>query len=52
MSRKNDIAVHAFAAESPGGAVPKLRRQQQRQQTLEWISITALSTLRRAWRKA
>ena len=27
-------------------------RQQQREQTFEWISLNALSTLRSAWRKA
>ena len=52
MKRKSDIAVNALIGEFPIMATPKIRRQQERQQTLEWISTTALSTLRRVWRKA
>jgi hypothetical protein len=33
-------------------AGPEALRQQEREQTLEWVSLNALSTLRCAWRKA
>jgi hypothetical protein len=35
-----------------GLAAPEIRRQQQREQTLEWVSRNALSTLRSAWCRA
>jgi hypothetical protein len=52
MRRKSDIAVNALTDEHPNIAAQKAQRQQQREQTLEWISTTAFSTLRLAWRKA
>lgn len=52
MIRKSDIAVNAQASQYPGMAAAAIRRQQQREQTLEWVSRNALSTLRGAWCKA
>lgn len=52
MTRKSDIAVNTSTSNYPGMAAPEIRRQQQREQTLEWISANALSTFRLAWRKA
>ena len=52
MTRKSDIAVNAQASQYPGMAAAAIRRQQQREQTLEWVSHNALSTLRGAWCKA
>jgi len=52
MRRKPGIAVNALNDERLSHAAQEARLQQQREQTLEWISITALSTLRLAWRKS
>jgi hypothetical protein len=52
MTQKSNIAVITPTGNWPGTAAPEIRRQQQREQTLEWVSRNALSTLRRAWRKA
>jgi hypothetical protein len=52
MRRKSDIAVNALTDERLGTEAQKARHEQQREQTLEWISTTALSTLHLAWRRA
>jgi len=49
MTRISDIAVKAPANNYAGMAAPEIRRQQQREQTLEWVSRNALSAVRRAW---
>ena len=52
MTQKSDSAVKAPASNYPGMAAPEIRRQQQREQTLEWLSLNALSTFQSAWRRA
>jgi hypothetical protein len=52
VKRTSDIAVNALTDGHLNSEAQKVRRQQQREQTLEWISTTALSTLRLAWRRA
>jgi hypothetical protein len=52
MTQKSDIAVTAPASNYLGMAAQEIRRQQQREQTLEWVSRNALSTLRSAWCRA
>jgi len=49
--QKSDIAIDALAGNALSMAAQKIRRQQQRGQTLEWISTNALSALRLAWRE-
>ena len=52
MTQKSDSAVEAPASNFPGMAAPEIRRQQEREQTLEWLSLNALSTFQIAWRRA
>jgi hypothetical protein len=52
MRRKPDIAVNALSEEHLSRVAQEAFRQQRREQTLEWISTNALSTLRLAWRKS
>lgn len=52
MTRNSDIAVITPTSDYTGMAAPAIRRQRQREQTLEWVSHHALSTLRSAWCKA
>jgi hypothetical protein len=52
MTQKSDSAITAPAGNHPGMAATEIRRQQQREQTLEWLSLNALSTFQSAWRRA
>ena len=52
MTRKSDISVNTPTSGYPEIEVAKMLRQQQREQTLAWISTNALSTLRHAWHRA
>ena len=52
MTHKSNIEVDTSTSSYPRMAGPKALRQQEREQTLEWVSLNALSTLRCAWRKA
>jgi len=51
MTRKSDISVYTPTTGCPEIEAAKMRRQQQQQQTLAWISTNALSTLRLAWHR-
>jgi hypothetical protein len=52
MTQISDIAVKSPAGNYPGMVAPEIRRQQQREQTLEWVSRNALSALRSTWCRA
>ena len=52
MTRNTDIEVNTLTRNHPGMAAAAIRRQQQREQTLEWVSLNALATLTSAWCKA
>jgi len=52
MTRKSDIEVNTLTSGYAHLAGLESLRQQQREQTLEWVSLNALSTLRSSWRKA
>jgi hypothetical protein len=52
MTRISDITVITPTSNYPGMAAPETPRQQQREQTLDWVSRNALSTFRRTWCKA
>lgn len=52
MTHKSDIEVKTQASSYSRMASLEALRQQQRKQTLEWVSLNALSTLRSTWRKA
>jgi hypothetical protein len=52
MKRESDISVNTPTRRSPEIEAEMLRRQQQREQTLAWISTNALSTFRHAWHSA
>ncbi len=52
MTHKSDIEVNALTSSYARMAGLESLRQQQREQTLEWVSLNALSTLRSSWRKA
>lgn len=52
MTRKSDIEVNTLTSSYAHMAGLESLRQQQREQTLEWVSLNALSTLRSTWRKA
>ncbi len=49
MTRKSDIEVNTLTSSYAHMAGLEPLRQQQREQTLEWISTNALSTFRSAW---
>ena len=52
MIRKSDISVDTPTSNCPEIEAAKMRHQQQREQTLAWISTNALSTFRHAWHNA
>ena len=52
MTHKSNIEVDTPTSSYPRLSGPEVLRRQQREQTLEWVSLNALSTLRCAWRKA
>ncbi len=52
MTHKSDIEVDTSTSSYARMAGPETVRQQQREQTLEWVSLNALSTFRSTWRKA
>jgi hypothetical protein len=52
MTRKSDISVNTPTSSCPEIEAEKKQRQQQREQTLAWISSNALSTFRLAWHNA
>lgn len=52
MASKPDSFMNSQDKRLPEIEAAKLRRQQQREQTLAWISSNALSTLRHAWHRA
>ena len=52
MTRKSHIEVNTLTSSYAHMAGLASLRQQQREQTLEWVSLNALSTLRSTWRKA
>ena len=52
MTHKSNIEVDTSTSKYPRLAGPEVLRQQQREQTLEWVSLNALSTLRKTWSKA
>lgn len=52
MTQNPDNAVNTLTGIHTGMAAGDARRQQQREQTLEWISINAFSTLRSVWSEA
>jgi hypothetical protein len=49
MIQNPDISIHTLTGICPSMAAAEIRRLQQREQTLEWISTNALSTFRSAW---
>jgi len=51
MQRQYDNSVITPARNYPELEAEKLKRQQQRQQTLAWLSTHAASTVRVAWHK-
>jgi hypothetical protein len=51
MQRQYDNSVITPARNYPELEAEKLKRQQQRQQTLTWLSTHAASTVRVAWHK-
>jgi len=52
MTHKSDIEVKTQTSSHSRMAGLEALRQQQRKQTLEWVSLNALSTLRNTWREA
>ncbi len=52
MTQNPGIAVSSLTGIYPGMAAAEIRRRQQRDQTLEWISTNALAALRSAWCRA
>jgi hypothetical protein len=52
MTHKSNIEVDTPTSSYPRLTGPETLRQQQREQTLEWVSLNALSTLRKTWCKA
>jgi hypothetical protein len=52
MKRESDISLRTPTSSCPEIEAAMMRRQQQREQTLEWISTNALSTFRLAWHSA
>lgn len=52
MTRKSDYAGFTLTSNHPRTAAPDFGRQHQREQTLEWVSRHAFSTLRSTWCKA
>jgi hypothetical protein len=52
MTHKSNIEVDTSTSRYPRMAGPEALRHQEREQTLEWVSLNALSTLRCTWRKA
>jgi hypothetical protein len=52
MTHKHNIEVDTSTSSYPRMAGLETLRQQQREQTLEWVSLKALSTLRSTWCKA
>jgi hypothetical protein len=52
MTRNSDIEVNTLTSSYAHMAGLESLRQQQREQTLEWVSLNALSALRSTWHKA
>ena len=52
MTHKSNIEVDTSTSSCPRLSGLEALRQQQREQTLEWVSLNALSTLRKTWSKA
>jgi len=52
MTQNPDIEVKTLTRIDPIIAAREIRRQQQREQTLEWIATSAFLTLRSAWSRA
>ena len=52
MKQEHNISVTTPTSSCPEIEAAKMRRQQQREQTLAWISTNALSTFRVAWHNA
>ncbi len=52
MKNESNISVNTPTSSCPEIEAEKLRRQQQREQTLAWISTNALSTFQHAWHRA
>jgi hypothetical protein len=52
MKQNPGIAVNTQPGIYSGMAVAEIQRQQERQETLKWISINALTALRSAWCEA
>ena len=49
MKRKSVIKADDLSGKHSNRAEPENERKQQREETLEWISLTALSRLRLVW---
>ncbi len=52
MTQNPGIEVKTLTGIDPVIAAREIRRQHQREQTLEWISTNAFSTLRSVWSRA
>ena len=52
MTHKSNFEVDTPTSSYPHLSGPEVLRQQQREQTLEWVSLNALSTLRKTWSEA
>jgi len=52
MTPKIDTATHTRTSTYAGLAAAEIRRKQELEQTLEWVSHNALSTVQNTWCKA
>jgi hypothetical protein len=52
MTPKSDTGNNTQTSSYPGLAITDIRRMQEREQALEWVSHNALSTVQNTWCKA
>ena len=52
MTPKSDTGNTTRSSNYPGLAAADIRRKQEREQALEWVSHNALSTVQSTWCKA
>jgi len=52
MTPKTDTSTNTQSSSYAGLAAAEIQRKQEREQTLEWVSHNALSTVQNTWCKA
>ena len=52
MTPKSETTSNVRTSNYPGLAAAEIRVKQEREQTLDWVSHNALSTVRNTWCKA